>query len=132
MIKACQPLALAVALFALCAQPAQAAPGGYLRVLLRGYWICETQGDATTPAMRRLQDSFRVIADSSYRTSSGATGTYLLLGTDMVMTGGPFAGRKYKLVGQGILHPLDASGKRTTDRCVRQANASPMAADDGS
>lgn len=112
---------------ALTTAPAGAAPGGNLRVLLRGYWICETQGDATTPPTQQLQDSFRVIADSSYRTTLGQTGTYLLLGTDLVMTGGPFRGRKYKLVGQGIIHPIDAAGNRTTDRCVRQANASPMA-----
>ncbi len=117
-------------LLALGAHPAAAAPGGYLRVLLKGYWLCESQGDATVPPVRQLQDSFRVIADSSYRTTKGETGTYLLLGTDLAMTGGPFRGRRYKLVGQGILHPLDAAGKRTTERCVRQATASALG-DDG-
>ena len=74
----------------LSAAPAEAAPGGLLRTLLKGYWICETEGDATTPPKRLLQDSFRVIADSSYRTNKGETGTYLLLGNDLVMTTGPF------------------------------------------
>jgi hypothetical protein len=100
-----------------------------LRVLLKGYWLCETQGDATAPPVRQLQDSFRVIPDSSYRTTRGDTGTYLLLGNDMAMTGGPFRGRRYRLVGLGILHPLDAAGKRTTERCVRQATASALADD---
>jgi len=117
---------LATALLVLGAAPAQAAPGGFLRVLLKGYWICETQGDAEKPAVKQLQDSFRVIADSSYRTSTGETGTYLLRGNDLVMTGGPFRGRKYLLVGQGILHPLGADGKRTANRCVRQSGASAM------
>ncbi|KUR80962.1 hypothetical protein [Novosphingobium sp. FSW06-99] len=111
------------------ANPAQAVPGGNLRTLLKGYWVCETQGDATEPPKRQLQDSFRVIPDSSYRTTTGMVGTYLLLGTDLTMTGGPFKGRTYKLVGQGILHVLDSAGKRTTERCVRQASASSL--DDG-
>jgi hypothetical protein len=110
----------------LSAAPAEAAPGGLLRTLLKGYWICETEGDATTPPKRLLQDSFRVIADSSYRTNKGETGTYLLLGNDLVMTTGPFRARKYVLVGQGILHPLDAQGKRTTNRCVRQSSAGAL------
>jgi len=106
--------------------PAQATPGGLLRTLLKGYWVCETAGDATTPPARQVQDSFRVIADSSYRTAKGETGTYLLLGNDLLMTTGPFRARRYILVGQGILHPLDASGKRTSDRCVRQSSASAL------
>jgi hypothetical protein len=111
------------ALIALFATPAQAAPGGPLRVLLKGYWICETGGDATTAPVPQPQDSFRVLADSSYRSNDGGTGTYLLLGTDLTMTGGPFRGRRYVLVGQGIVHPLDASGKRSAGRCVRQSGA---------
>ena len=102
---------------------AQAAPGGQLRVLLTGYWVCEESGDATTPPVPRPQDSFRVVADSSYRAPTGDGGTYLLLGSDLAMTSGPFAGRRYVLIGQGILHPLDATGQRTTDRCVRQGGA---------
>ena len=85
--------------------------------------MCETQGDATAPPVRQLPDSFRVIADSSYRTTTGLTGTYLLLGTDLTMTGGPFRGRRYKLAGAGILHPLDADGAKTSGRCVRQISA---------
>jgi hypothetical protein len=120
---------LLLASLMLGAVPAKAAPGGLLRVLLKGYWICETGGDATTPPTRLMQDSFRIIADSSYRTTAGAPGTYLLLGNDLVMTGGPFIRRRYILVGQGILHPLDAAGKRTSDRCVRQSSAATMGED---
>ncbi len=126
MIKPLPLVAAPLLILALAPAPAPAAPGGYLRVLLKGYWLCESQGDATVAPVRQLQDSFRVIPDSSYRTSQGETGTYLLLGTDLAMTGGPFRGRRYKLVGQGILHPLDTSGKRTTERCVRQASASAL------
>lgn len=117
-------------LLALAPLPAHAAPGGLLRTLLIGYWVCETKGDAVTAPVRILPDSFRVIADSSYRTATGKGGTYLLLGNDLVMTTGPFKARKYILVGQGILHPIDAAGKRTTNRCVRQSSASALEASD--
>jgi hypothetical protein len=117
------------ALIALCATPAHAAPGGLLRVLLKGYWICETGGDATTAPVRQMQDSFRILPDSSYRTNDGGGGTYLLLGNDLTMTGGPFLGRRYILVGQGIVHPIDRSGKRTTGRCVRQSGTSATGSD---
>lgn len=116
-------LALA-ALLGFGAIPAHAVPGGALRVLQLGNWVCESTGDATTLPVRRLQDSFRVIADSSYRISNGDGGTYLLLGNELAMTGGPFNGRRYQLTGQGMLHPLDAAGVPTTGRCVRQASAS--------
>ncbi|WP_353230137.1 hypothetical protein [Novosphingobium sp.] len=115
---------LLVAVTGLCGSgTALAAPGGQLRVLLTGYWVCEQSGDATTPPVPRPQDSFRVVADSSYRAPTGDSGSYLLLGSDLAMTSGPFVGRRYVLIGQGILHPLDAAGQRTTDRCVRQGGA---------
>jgi hypothetical protein len=120
------PLALAPIALAIGVQPAQAAPGGLLRTLLKGYWICESSGDAVAPPTMYPQDSFRVIADSSYRTTAGLTGTYLLTGNDLTMTTGPFRGRKYILVGQGILHPIGANGTRTTDRCVRQSGANTL------
>jgi hypothetical protein len=107
---------------------AHAAPGGLLRTLLIGYWVCETKGDAATAPVKLLADSFRIIPDSSYRTAKGVGGTYLLLGNDLVMTTGPFRARKYILVGQGILHPIDAKGRRTSDRCVRQSSASALEA----
>jgi hypothetical protein len=129
-MKRIQLVAAGALMLALGTTPARAVPGGYLRVLLKGYWVCELQGDATTPAARQLQDSFRVIADSSYRTTKGEAGTYLLLGNDLAMTAGPFRGRKFRLVGQGILHAVDATGKRTNERCVRQASASSLD-DDG-
>ena len=117
------------ALIALSATPAHAAPGGLLRVLLKGYWICETRGDARSAPVPQPQDSFRVLADSSYRTNAGGTGTYLLLGNDLTMTGGPFRGRRYILVGQGIVHPLDSAGKRSSSRCVRQSGAATSGSD---
>jgi hypothetical protein len=117
---------LLFALLGFGANPAQAVPGGALRVLQKGNWVCESPGDATTPPVRRLQDSFRVIADSSYRTTTGEGGTYLLLGDELAMTGGPFDGRRYRLSGQGMLHPLDATGVPTTERCVRQISASVL------
>lgn len=117
---------LLFALLGFGANQAQAVPGGALRVLQKGNWVCESAGDATTPPVRQLQDSFRVIADSSYRTTNGEGGTYLLLGKELAMTGGPFAGRRYRLTGQGMLHPLDAKGVPTPERCVRQISASVL------
>lgn len=105
------------------ALPAHAAPGGALRVLLKGYWACETGGDATTPPRPAPQDSFRVIADSSYVLTNGTGGTYLQQGQSVVMTSGPFHTRRYELVGQGMLHPVDANGHRGDGRCVHQRNA---------
>jgi len=117
---------IAPLLLVLGAPPAGAVPGGYLHVLLKGYWICESGGDATTPPKPVTEDSFRIVPDSSYRSNDGQTGSYLLLGNALVMTGGPLRGRRYTLVGQGILHPLNAAGKRTTERCVRQSTGSSM------
>lgn len=113
-----------LALLIFGANPALAAPGGYLHVLLGGAWVCETQGDATAPPVPKPQDSFQVIADSSYRTGNGAIGTYLLLGNDLAMTSGPFRGRRYKLTGLGILHPADNAGKQAEARCVHHAGGS--------
>jgi hypothetical protein len=119
-------LALAPLTLAQASPAPKPPPGGLLRTLLKGYWICESAGDAVSAPTPYPQDSFRVIADSGYRTSAGQTGTYLLTGNDMLMTTGPFRGRKYLLIGQGILHPIGPDGKRTTDRCVRQAGASSL------
>ncbi|WP_428333913.1 hypothetical protein [Novosphingobium sp.] len=113
---------------ALVPTAAHAAPGGLLRTLLLGYWVCETKGDAETAPRRLLDDSFRIVPDSSYRTAKGVGGSYLLLGNDLMMTSGPFRSRKYILVGLGILHPINASGQRTSDRCVRQSSASALEA----
>jgi hypothetical protein len=122
---------LVLILAALLPAPALAAPGGPLRVLLKGAWVCETGGDATTPPTSVPQDGFRVIADSSYRTADGQSGSYLLLGKALTMTGGPFKGRRYVLVGQGILYPLDAQGQRGAERCVRQSSVSGSSDDTG-
>ena len=119
---------VALALIA-AAGTAHAAPGGALRVLQKGFWACETGGDATSPPRPAPQDSFRVIADSSYVLADGTGGTYLLLGQDVVMTSGPFHARRYELVGQGMLHPVDVNGTRSDERCVRQRNASGNDAD---
>lgn len=119
-------------LSALSATPAGAVPGGYLHVLARGAWACEQPGDATAPPVPVPQDSFRVIADSSYRTTDGREGSYLLLGNKVTMTTGPFKGRSYTLVGQGMLHPLDAQGQRTAERCVRLGAANGTGADTAS
>jgi len=118
-------------LVALAPAPAMAAPGGALRVLLKGAWACEIGGDATSPPQSVPQDGFRVIADSSYRTADGRSGSYLLLGKALTMTGGPFKGRRYVLVGQGILHPLDSQGQRTGERCVRLSSGSGSSEDGG-
>ncbi len=98
-----------------------------LRVLLKGYWVCESGGDAITPPTPLPQDGFEVLAGSAYRAGSGTVGAYLLLGQDLTMTSGAFRGRRFVLVGAGIAHPLDAQGQRTGERCVRQSHARTIA-----
>lgn len=100
------------------ATPVHAVPGGTLHTLLKGTWTCEWPGDATALPKPSPESSFRAAPDSSYRTSSGASGNYLLLGNRLTMTSGPFRGREFTLVGTTQLHRLDAKGARDGMRCV--------------
>ena len=64
-------------------------------------------------------EDFIAVPDSSYRLADGQTGTYLRLGTEVVMTSGPRDGVRYRLQSEATMRKLDASGKETPLRCVR-------------
>ena len=116
---------LAAAL-ALCVNPmaAHAAPGGQLHTLIVGRWVCEQPGDATRAPVRREADDFWVVQDSSYRVRGGGRGSYLLLGGQLVMTSGPFEGRRYGLDSTATVHPLGPDGTALPQRCVKSGTPS--------
>ncbi len=117
------PLAAALALAA-GPIPAQAAPGGQLHTLIVGRWVCEQPGDATRPPVRQEADDFWAVQDSSYRVRSGERGSYLLLGGELVMTSGPFEGRRYGLDSNATLRPFGPDGAALNQRCVKSGTPS--------
>lgn len=119
------------AAMALCAIPmsVQAAPGGQLHTLMVGRWVCEQPGDATRAPVRQEADDFWAVQDSSYRVrgadgTKGGRGSYLLLGGQLVMTSGPFEGRRYSLESNATLRPLGPDGAELAQRCVKSGTPS--------
>src|SRR5438874_13633753 len=83
----------ALALF--LASPAVAAPGGTIDTLRQGSYICELPGDAAGLAGVHIPaEDFTVVTASSYR-AAGGMGSYLLIGDQLTMTGGPHVGKQY-------------------------------------
>ncbi|MDF8333977.1 hypothetical protein [Novosphingobium cyanobacteriorum] len=117
-------LALAAAL---PTAPAQAVPGGQLRVLIQGPWRCELPGDATAMPVAQPAENFRVAPDSSYVVKGVGAGNYLRLGDRLTMTSGPFEGRRYAVDSEAMLHRLDETGNPTQLRCVRTGSITAMA-----
>lgn len=108
-----------VALLSIAAS-ASAAPGGLIATLQVGDYACELPGDAAGPAgIRQPQHDFAVINATSYVTIAGR-GTYLVTGDLVQMTSGPKKGERFIKLSANFLRALDASGKQTTLRCVRQ------------
>lgn len=102
------------------ATSAGAVPGGPISSLQVGDYACELPGDAAGPAgIRQPQHDFAVINATSYVTNSGR-GTYLVTGDIVQMTSGPRKGERFIKLSANFLRALDASGKQTTLRCVRQ------------
>ena len=118
------PAALACTLVA---GPAQAVPGGQLRVLIQGPWHCEMPGDANAMPVARPEEDFRAAPDSSYVVSGKGAGNYLRLGDRLTMTSGPFTGRSYAIDSEAMLHRLDDAGQPTSLRCVRSGMPTRMA-----
>jgi hypothetical protein len=111
---------MAAVLLLAIAAPLSATPGGELGTMPRGDYICELPGDATGPAGTRVPDEdFSVVTASSYR-AGDAMGSYLLTGDQLIMTGGPHMGKRYKRVSQGFVRLLDAQGRTGDVRCVRR------------
>lgn len=109
---------MAACLIGSAAAPLLAAPGGALDTLPRGQYVCELPGDATGPVGRRASEREFTITNSSSYVARGLTGTYLLTGDQVTMTGGPLAGERFHRVSGGFLRLQDASGQDTTLRCI--------------
>lgn len=113
------PLSLSAAITAtLAAMPALAAPGGELSTLPKGVYRCELPGDAAGPwRIRMEQEDFAILVSSGYR-ALGKRGSYLLTGDTVIMTSGPFAGKRYHRQSSGFLRLIEADGKPGKLRCV--------------
>jgi hypothetical protein len=118
------PLALSAVLLS---GPAQAVPGGQLRVLIQGPWRCELPGDATAMPVAQPAENFRVAPDSSYVVKGVGAGNYLRLGDRLTMTSGPFEGRRYLIDSEAMVHRMDDAGQPTALRCVRAGSITAMA-----
>ena len=97
---------------------AQAVPGGEIGTLPPGRYVCELPGDASGPASIRVEsEQFTIVAPSSYH-ARGKRGSYLMTGDEVVMTSGPFDGKRYRRISAGFLKALDAGGGESQLRCV--------------
>ena len=102
----------------LLAGPLAAAPGGEIDTMPLGDYVCELPGDATGPAGYRVPaEDFSVVTASSYR-AGDALGSYLLVGEQLTMTGGPHQGKRYRRQSGGFVRKLDEQGKPSSLRCV--------------
>ncbi len=103
----------------LLAAPLQAAPGGKLRTLTRGDYVCELPGDAAlSRGIPVPEENFRVINASSYSSAEGS-GTYLRKGDLVTITSGPRKGRRYSVKSDRFLRALGEDGEPTGLRCIR-------------
>lgn len=107
--------------------PAKAVPGGKLGTLALGRWTCELPGDAVTDPTPRPDESFTAVPDSSYETTHGGRGSYLLLGKRLTMTSGPRIGASYVVESTAMVSKLDANGTETPLRCVRAGDPAALA-----
>ena len=98
--------------------PAGAVPGGEIGILEKGRYVCEVPGGDTGPSRLHVPtEDFTVITASSYRVA-GKSGSYLLTGDRMVMTSGPFRGKRYHRLSRGLLRLVDDEGGDISVRCV--------------
>lgn len=103
----------------LVAAPAQAVPGGRIGTLPGGVYRCELPGDALGPVGHRVPDAdFTILTSSTYSAGEHA-GSYLLTGDRLVMTSGPFKGRRFRRVTPNFLRLLRDNGDDGLMRCVR-------------
>ena len=110
-------LAILVSIAALAASPALAQ--GRLGILATGAFTCELPGDAAGPVGRVQPDEgFTILSASRYQSPQGS-GTYLLSGKRLEMTSGPRKGDAYRVENGSRLNRLDANGRPTRLRCVR-------------
>lgn len=106
------------ALLMMLSAPLGATPGGEINTLPLGDYVCELPGDATGPAGHRVPaEDFSVVTASSYRAGE-ALGSYLLIDSQLTMTGGPHQGKRYHRQSGGFVRKLDEQGKPGDLRCV--------------
>jgi len=98
--------------------PASAVPGGEIGTLEKGRYVCEVPSDDAGPSRLHIPSAdFSVVTPSSYRVE-GKTGSYLLTGDRVVMTSGPFKGKRYHRQSRRLLRLVDEKGDDTDLRCV--------------
>ena len=114
-----------IAAFALlcCAGPIAAAPGGEIGVLRAGKYVCELPGDATGPAGRHVPEADFTVSNASSYEAGGASGSYLLTGDQLVMTSGPFKGKRFHRISNNFLRLVEPDGTDGQLRCVRRTQS---------
>ncbi len=112
------PILAAALLAALPAAPSRAVPGGEIGTLPLGFYVCELPGDAAGPWRIRVpEEDFTIISASNYR-ANGVRGSYLLTNDNVVMTSGPFDGKRYHRQSHGFLRLIGDDGEPGKLRCV--------------
>lgn len=110
---------IALALAMPLASPVSGTPSGEIGTLPAGTYRCELPGDALGPIGRpQVEDDFTVVTASTYR-AGGRLGSYLLVGKHLVMTTGPFKGRRYHVLSPYFLRLILPDGHDGPLRCVR-------------
>ena len=95
------------------------AQSGPIDTLPLGKYECTLPGDAGGAAWHRLPErDFTILNASSYE-AGGERGVYLLRGTQVSFTRGPFKGMMLERSGRRILRERDENGELGPMRCVR-------------
>ena len=102
------------------AAPLAAVPGGNIGTLPTGVYRCELPGDALGPVGHRAPEAdFVILTASAYRARDGA-GSYLLIGDRVIITSGPFKGRRFHRITAHFLRAIRPDGEDGPMRCVRR------------
>jgi len=97
---------------------AHAVPGGAIGTLPTGQYRCELPGDILGEVHDHVPEAdFQIITASNY-SAEGGRGSYLLTGDSVVMTGGPFKGRKFLRISRGLLRMTQDKEMQGKLRCV--------------
>ncbi len=94
-------------------------PGGPIGTMELGQYNCERDGTAGGPVGIRLpQYDFRAVTGSNYKTPDGVRGSYLMTGSQILMTGGELKGTLLHRTSKGFLRHVGPDGADTDVRCV--------------
>lgn len=122
-----RPLTAALLVFCAVSASAPAAladtpppvPGGKIGTLILGRYACELPGDAGGLIGRRMPEyDFTIVNASSY-VADGVRGSYLLTGTQVVMTSGKLRNMRFERVSAGFLRQAGDTPWESTIRCIR-------------